>query len=67
MVKRYLKQTWELMRQNKTFSALYIAGTAVPLALTMVVVMYFHILISPVYPESHRDNLYELKTVGFTY
>lgn len=67
MVKRYLKQTWELMRQNKTFSLLYIAGTAVPLALTMIVVMYFHILISPVYPESHRDNLYELKTVGFTY
>lgn len=67
MFKRYLKQTWALMRENKTFSALYIAGTAVPLAVTMIVVMYFHILISPVYPELHRDNLYELRTVGFAY
>ena len=67
MVKRYFKQAWELMRQNKTFSVLYIAGTAVPLALTMIVVMYFHIRISPVYPELHRGNLYELKTVKFYY
>ena len=64
MIRRDFKQTWELLRQNRTFSALYIAGTALPVALTMIVVMYYHIRISPVYPELHRDNLYELKTVG---
>ena len=64
MMKRYFKQTWQLLRQNKTFSTLYLAGTAIPVALTMVVVMYYHIRISPVYPELHRDNLYELKSVG---
>ncbi len=63
MIRRDFKQTWELLRQNRTFSALYIAGTAVPLALTMLVVIWFHIRISPVYPELHRDNLYELKRV----
>ena len=63
MIRRDFKQTWELLRQNRTFSALYIAGTALPVALTMIVVMYYHIRISPVYPELHRDNLYELKRV----
>ena len=31
MIKVYLKQAWELLKQNKLFSMLYIVGTGLPL------------------------------------
>lgn len=63
MIKNYLKQTWALLWQNKLFGGLYLIGTALPVTMTMIVVMYFHILTAPVYPELNRDRLYELRAV----
>lgn len=37
MYKQYLKQAWQLMKQNRFFSAVYIIGTG--LAISMVMVM----------------------------
>ncbi|MCR5534872.1 MAG: ABC transporter permease [Bacteroidaceae bacterium] len=45
-----------LMRENKLFSAIYIAGTAVAIASAMVVALIIHIRISNIYPEVHRDR-----------
>ena len=36
MIKVYLKQAWELLKQNKLFSMLYIVGTGLAIAMTMV-------------------------------
>lgn len=62
-IKSDLKQTWALLWQNKLFGGLYLIGTALPVTMTMIVVMYFHLLTAPVYPELNRDRLYELRAV----
>ena len=36
MIKVYLKQAWELLKQNKLFSMLYIVGTGLAIAMTML-------------------------------
>lgn len=36
MIHLYLKQAWALLKQNKLFSTLYIAGTGLAIAMTMV-------------------------------
>lgn len=63
MIKSYWKQTWALLWQNKLFGGLYLIGTALPVTMTMIVVMYFHLLTAPVYPELNRDRLYEVRAV----
>ena len=36
MIKVYLKQAWELLKQNKLFSMLYIVGTGLAIAMTII-------------------------------
>ena len=36
MIKVYLKQAWMLLKQNKLFSSLYIAGTGLAIAMTVI-------------------------------
>ena len=45
-----------LMRENKLFSAIYIAGTAVAIASAMVVAIVLNIMLVNNYPEMHRDR-----------
>lgn len=56
MIKVYLKQAWELLKQNKLFSMLYIVGTGLAIAMTMVMAMVYYVKIAPVYPEVNRLN-----------
>lgn len=58
MIKRYFKQTWAFLKQNKLFGVLYIIGTAVPVALTMIVITFQYIRVGSIYPENHRDELW---------
>ena len=37
MIKYYWKQAWELLKQHKLFSVLYITGAGLAIAMTMVV------------------------------
>ena len=54
MIKLYLKQAWALLRQNPLFSGLYIAGTGLAIAMTMIVAMIYYVKLAPVYPEVNR-------------
>ena len=45
-----------LIRADKLFSTIYIAGTAVAIASAMVVALILHIRISNIYPEEDRDR-----------
>lgn len=56
MIKTYLRQAWELLKQNKLFSVLYIAGTGLAIAMTMIMAMVYYVKIAPVYPEVNRLN-----------
>lgn len=51
-----MKQAWELLKQNKLFSMLYIVGTGLAIAMTMVMAMVYYVKIAPVYPEVNRLN-----------
>lgn len=56
MVSQYFKQSLQMMRQNRLFSALYIGGTALTLTFCTVYAMTFFLKLAPVYPETHRAN-----------
>ena len=66
MIKVYLKQAWELLKQNKLFSMLYIVGTGLAIAMTMIMAVVYYVKIAPVYPEANRMNTLYLSKSKFT-
>ena len=57
----FLRHAVALIRDDKLFSAIYIAGTAVAIASAMVIAIVFHILLADIAPESNRSRtLYPL-------
>ena len=40
-----------LIRQNKLFSSLYVLGTGLAIAMTMIIAIVYYIKIAPIYPE----------------
>lgn len=66
MIKVYLKQAWELLKQNKLFSMLYIVGTGLTIAMTMIMAVVYYAKIAPVYPEANRMNTLYLSNSKFT-
>ena len=65
MVKIYLKQAWVLLKQNPLFSTLYIVGTGLAIAMTMIVAVVYYVKIAPVYPEVNRMNTLYLSSSRF--
>lgn len=63
MIKLYLKQAWQLLRQNKLFSAVYILGTALGIAMTMTLVIIYYVKMAPNYPEQKRDRILVCKSL----
>ncbi len=73
----YFRQALATMREEKLFSGIYIAGTAMALAFTMVMAVVYYIKLAPIYPEPNRQrtvysNMIEVrikkdgKTLGVT-
>ena len=54
----YVRQALHMMKEERLFSGIYIAGTALAVAFTMVIVMAYNFKIAPVYPEVNRANTY---------
>lgn len=65
MIKTYFKQAWAMMQRNKLFSSMYILGTAITIALVMVLFIIFYIKLGPVYPEYNRDRMVYLENIQF--
>ena len=51
---RYLKQALAMMREERLFSGIYIVGTALAIAFTMVMAIVYYIKLAPIYPEANR-------------
>lgn len=51
---RYFRQALALMREEKLFSGIYILGTALAIAFTMVMAVVYYIKLAPIYPEPNR-------------
>ena len=56
MITLYLKQAWALLKQNPLFSSLYILGTGLAIAMTMIMAVVYYVKLAPVYPEVNRAN-----------
>lgn len=65
MITLYLKQAWALLKQNPLFSGLYIAGTGLAIAMTMIVAVIYYIKVAPVYPELERMQTLYLTSASF--
>lgn len=57
MILTYFKQAWQMIRHNKLFSAIYIAGTALAIASTTIVALTYYVKLAPIYPESARSRM----------
>ena len=51
-----VRHAFALIREDKLFSAIYIAGTAVAIASAMVVAILLNVKMANIYPETHRDR-----------
>ncbi|NPD82051.1 FtsX-like permease family protein [Prevotella sp. PINT] len=52
-----MRQAFNLLKQHKLFSGIYILGTALTIAMTMTMFIIFYVKFGPIYPEQHRDRM----------
>ncbi|MDE6371641.1 MAG: ABC transporter permease, partial [Duncaniella sp.] len=62
----YLRQAWQLLRQNKLFSAIYIVGTALAIASTTIFAIIYYARLAPIYPEYQRDRMAFINRISHT-
>ncbi len=60
---RYLRQALAMMREEKLYSAIYICGTALATALTMLIAEVFYIKGADIAPEVNRSKTYYLESM----
>ncbi|OJV87269.1 MAG: hypothetical protein BGO34_13100 [Bacteroidia bacterium 44-10] len=66
MLKQYFKQAWQLIKQNKLFSSIYVAGTALAISMVMVIAIFFYLITGKIYPELERNKLLYVKVAEIT-
>ena len=52
----YFKQAWNLIRQERLFSLIYIVGTGLSVSMVMVLSIVFYLKTANIYPETNRDR-----------
>ena len=57
MIRIYLKQAWTLMKQHKLFTSIYVLGTGISIAFSMVLFIVLYVKFAPIYPEYNRDRI----------
>ena len=57
MFKQYFKQAVQMLKENRLTSAISILGTALSIAMILVVVLQFQIRLVSFAPESNRDRM----------
>ena len=65
MRRTYLTQAFTLLNQNRLFSMLYIVGTGLAIAMTVIVAVVYYVKLAPIYPEENRKNTLYLTHVSF--
>lgn len=58
----YFKQAWNLIKQEKLFSTLYIVGTGLSITVVMVLSIVYYIRIANIYPETNRSRTLIVKS-----
>lgn len=65
MYKQYFKQAWNLMKQNRFYSAVYIIGTGLAISMVMVLAIAWHIRTTNIAPETQRDRMLYLTALDY--
>ena len=66
MIKAYFKQLWNIMKQNRLFTGIYVIGSGLAIAMTMTIFMVLYVKFAPVYPEYNRTRMVVMKYIGRT-
>lgn len=61
----YFKQAWQLLKQHRLFSAFYLAGTALAIAMTLTMAVTYYVKMAPVYSEVNRSRILYLEKASF--
>ena len=61
----YIKHALHMMREEKLFSGIYIAGTALAIAFTMVMAIVYYVKLAKIYPEVNRDKMVYIDDLCF--
>lgn len=62
MIGIYIRQAWTMMKQNKLFTSVYVAGTGLSIALVMTLFIIFYVKFAPIYPEYNRNRILTMST-----
>lgn len=57
MIKQYIRQALQMIKENRLISAISIIGTAISIAMIMIVVLVIQIQVVNYYPENNRDRM----------
>ena len=63
MIRKYIRQSWELIRSERLYTALYVAGVALSITTVMVLSIVLYVRLAPVYPEINRDRTMYVSTL----
>lgn len=61
MFKIYFRQAWNLVKQHRLFTSIYVLGTGLSVALTMILFIVHYIKFAPIYPEENRGRTMVIK------
>lgn len=56
-MKQYMKQSWQLLKQNRFYSTIYILATGFAISMVMILAMVLYLQLANIYPETGRDRL----------
>lgn len=62
-IKQNFKQSWHIIKQNKLFSGIYIFGTAISIAMVMVIAIVWLAKTADSYPEVNRSRMMTIKGI----
>lgn len=57
MIRKYIHQSFTLLKQNVLFSSFYIIGTGLAISMVMILATLYYIKVGDIYPESHRSRM----------
>lgn len=57
------KQSWQIIKQNKLFSSIYIVGTAIAVLMVMVIAVVWISKTADMYPETNRSRMMSIKGI----
>lgn len=60
----YIRQALARMREEKLFSTIYILGTALAIAFTMVIAEIYYVKVADIAPEVNRSKTYYMEYMG---